>query len=301
VNAMPTANRTPRHPQYEHYDILGVRIDAVTIAQSIKLITARALEQQKTASYVVKPYVEFLDRVQNDSEIRQLLSNAWLSLPDGVSTQWAATYLYGGRRSWWRLFGLLASIIVWPRAIRQPLPEKFGGTVFTTQLLAACAQQGLTVYLVGSPSTTAIAATARQIQRLWPDITIAGTWPGRMAGRSGIELRRALKTQALEQALVDDLTVKRPDIILVGMGFPLQEELMAKVAPQLKHGVLIGEGGTFDYDSFGGKRSKAPVLLQRVGLEWLWRLLLEPKRWRRQLAIPRFIWSVYQAGRSRPS
>jgi N-acetylglucosaminyldiphosphoundecaprenol N-acetyl-beta-D-mannosaminyltransferase len=289
-------NANPK-PSQSRYDVLGVRIDALTIKQAIDLITTRAGERRAGASYVVKPYVEFLDRVQNDTEVRQLLNDAWLSLPDGVSTQWAAAYLYCGRPSWWRALGLLACIVVRPRAISQPLPEKFGGTTFTTQLLAACSERSLGIYLVGSPSTTAIAATARTIQQRWPELVIAGTWPGRMAGRSGVQLRRALKTQALEQALVDDLTAKRPDIILVGMGFPLQEELIAKLAPQLRHGVLIGEGGTFDYDSFGGKRRKAPALLQRVGLEWLWRLLLEPTRWRRQLAIPRFIRQVYLAGR----
>jgi N-acetylglucosaminyldiphosphoundecaprenol N-acetyl-beta-D-mannosaminyltransferase len=59
------------------------------------------------------------------------------------------------------------------------------------------------------------------------------------------------------------------------------------------HGVFIGEGGTFDFESFGGERKRAPQWVQRVGLEWLWRLILQPGRILRQLAVPRFIYRVW--------
>jgi N-acetylglucosaminyldiphosphoundecaprenol N-acetyl-beta-D-mannosaminyltransferase len=75
----------------------------------------------------------------------------------------------------------------------------------------------------------------------------------------------------------------------------LQEHIISRLTPQLDHGVLIGEGGTFDYKQFGGHRRKAPVIMQRLGLEWLWRLILEPRRLRRQWAIPRFIWRIWQS------
>lgn len=79
------------------------------------------------------------------------------------------------------------------------------------------------------------------------------------------------------------------------MGFPLQERVCAYLAKHAEHGVFIGEGGTFDYADFGGRRTKAPVLLQRLGLEWFWRLLLEPQRLLRQLAIPRFIYRIWSS------
>jgi N-acetylglucosaminyldiphosphoundecaprenol N-acetyl-beta-D-mannosaminyltransferase len=79
------------------------------------------------------------------------------------------------------------------------------------------------------------------------------------------------------------------------MGFPLQERIISRLAEHLKHGVLIGEGGTFDYEQFGGTRTKAPAIMQRLGLEWFWRLILEPNRIKRQLAIPRYIWRIWRA------
>jgi len=87
------------------------------------------------------------------------------------------------------------------------------------------------------------------------------------------------------------------DLVLVGMGFPLQEHVCARLAARLGHGLLIGEGGTFDYDSFGGRRRKAPSAFSRIGLEWLWRLAQEPWRLKRQLAIPRFIYRIWQLHR----
>ncbi|HUC20105.1 MAG TPA: WecB/TagA/CpsF family glycosyltransferase [Candidatus Polarisedimenticolaceae bacterium] len=277
--------------------ILGLSIDALTMREATKLITAHASGKQP-ARYVVKPYVEFFDRAYHDNQVKELLMGAWLRLPEGVSAQWAAAYL-AGKPSLIRAVGLAIGIIVNPRIIRKPLTEKFGGTVFTWQLLESCVKQRLKVYLIGSPRGGDIKTTAQAIQNRLPKLEIAGTWPGQWGGMAGESLRKRLQTAPLEAKLLADLQERKPDIILVGMGFPLQEELIAKLTPQLSHGVLIGEGGTFDYDSFGGARAKAPRWMQRIGLEWLWRLLLEPARWRRQLAVPRFMGMVYRDSRKK--
>lgn len=277
--------------------ILGVEIDALTMDQAIASIVRQAAAKPSPGRYVVKPYVEFFDRARHDPELRELLNRAWLRLPDGVSAQWAAAYL-AGRPGFIRALTLAINIIMKPRAIAHPLPEKFGGTVFTWQLLGACAKHNLKVYLVGSPRGGSITQTAQAIHERLPLLAISGTWPGQWGGMEGERLRARLRTAPLEAKLLADLKKHKPDIVLVGMGFPLQEELMAKLAPQLSHGVLIGEGGTFDYDSFGGTRRKAPAWMQRSGLEWFWRLLLEPSRLKRQLAVPRFMWTVYRHGQA---
>lgn len=278
----------------ESIEILGVRIDALKMAPAIQLITERGADRQAPAVYVTKPYVEFLAQAHKNHSLIELLNAAWLSLPDAVSLQWAAAYL-AGPRHWWRIVTLGASIVFKPSIVRDQIPEKFAGANFTWKLLEACGDKGLRVYLIGSPHKSDISVTARTIKEKLPSLNLVGMWPGRLKGLSGKALSKALTAQPVEDALVADLLTKQPDIVLVGMGFPLQEQLMAKLAPQLKHGVLIGEGGTFDYDSFGGARRRAPVSAQNLGLEWLWRLLLEPKRLARQLAIPRFIWAVYRS------
>jgi len=81
------------------------------------------------------------------------------------------------------------------------------------------------------------------------------------------------------------------------LGFPAQERLMAWLAPRLEHGVLVGEGGSFDFRELGGGIRRAPAVVRRIGLEWLWRLLREPWRLRRQLAIPQFILEIHRRAR----
>jgi N-acetylglucosaminyldiphosphoundecaprenol N-acetyl-beta-D-mannosaminyltransferase len=276
-------------------DILGVRIESLPMQTAARRICDRA--QQPGAVYVTKPYVEFLDHAAERPDIRELLNDSFLNLPDGVSLQWAAAYLYGGRRSWWRALGLAAQIVLRPQALGSVIPERFAGTNFTWELLRESAKSNLSVYVVGKLGQDEIDATATAIKQALPTIKIAGAHPGVLGGIHGRRLADKLENKAVEAELARELNKVNPDLILVGMGFPLQERVMAKLAPRLQRGVLVGEGGTFDYESFGGQRQKAPPVMQQLGLEWAWRLWLEPHRLHRQLAIPRFMWRVYQEGR----
>jgi N-acetylglucosaminyldiphosphoundecaprenol N-acetyl-beta-D-mannosaminyltransferase len=290
---MPSSNAPNR------YNVLGVQLDPLTREEAARRIIERA--SHGGACYVTKPYVEFIDRAYRDPQVAELLGGGFMSLPDGVSLQWAATYLYHGRRSWWRALALAAGIVLRPKSITQPIPERFAGATFTWLLLETAEKQGKSVYLVGSPKSGAIQDTMQVIQTRLPKLELVGSWPGELGGLSGADFATALGSKPVETGLVADLRGKQPDIILVGMGFPLQERLMAKLTPQLSHGVLIGEGGTFDYDSFGGLRKRAPEPVRSIGLEWLWRLIQEPSRLKRQLAIPRFMWRVYRWGKQAKS
>jgi N-acetylglucosaminyldiphosphoundecaprenol N-acetyl-beta-D-mannosaminyltransferase len=82
----------------------------------------------------------------------------------------------------------------------------------------------------------------------------------------------------------------QPDVLLVAMGFPRQERWIVANLPRLRVKVAVAEGGTFTFVS--GGVSRAPRWLRRVGFEWLYRLLRQPWRVRRQVAIPRFVWLV---------
>ncbi|MCG2685937.1 WecB/TagA/CpsF family glycosyltransferase, partial [Candidatus Parcubacteria bacterium] len=83
---------------------------------------------------------------------------------------------------------------------------------------------------------------------------------------------------------------RRIDVLFVAYGHPKQEKWLARNLPQLNVGVGIGVGGAFDYIS--GRSRRAPRLIRSLGLEWFFRLLTQPSRWRRQLALPRFVWLV---------
>ena len=74
----------------------------------------------------------------------------------------------------------------------------------------------------------------------------------------------------------------------------MQEDAAQKIQKSMEHGVILTEGGTFDYQQFGGRIPRAPKLFQKIGLEWLWRLLREPSRIRRQVSLLKFIWITYR-------
>ncbi len=264
--------------------ILGVKIDAYTIEEAID----RIINNTDEPHYVVKPYVEFFRSTKH----QKVLNDAWMALPDGVALQWAA-YFQNTSGSLWQLIKTGSDIVFRPQKLNKVLPEKFAGTNFTWPLLEMAAKNNKTVYLVGSPLNQKITATAEHLSSQIPGLKIVGSSAGK--DDSGEFSSR------LELQLVENLKLKKPDIVLIGIGFPRQEYLAQRLAKKLDKGIFIGEGGTFDYRQFGGQRRKAPKFMQKTGLEWLWRLMLEPSRWRRQLAIPKFMLRVYKSLHSRQS
>jgi N-acetylglucosaminyldiphosphoundecaprenol N-acetyl-beta-D-mannosaminyltransferase len=279
----------PRQTEFDQLDILGVTVDAASNEEAIDYICRRAAAGQPPM-YVAKPYVEFVDRAYHRPQLQELINGAELTIPDGVALCWAATYLYAGKRSVWRFWLTLFQIVLAPDQLRWPLPDRAAGITFTLPLLKTAAKQGLRVYLVGEPAGSSIEHTAEVVARRVPDLTIAGTHSGRDTAKPAGEVGEGWLAE-----VAGDILAARADLILVGVGFPLQERVCRYLATHTEHGVYIGEGGTFDYEQFGGRRPKAPAAWQRIGLEWLWRLVQEPSRARRQLAIPRFIYRVWQA------
>jgi N-acetylglucosaminyldiphosphoundecaprenol N-acetyl-beta-D-mannosaminyltransferase len=287
-----------KQQNYPKYNLLGVVVDALTIKEANTYIVTWAKDHSRPAIYVTKPYVEFLDRAATDQKTARLLNEAELCLPDGVALSWAATYLYGGRHTLARLVTTLASIILRPASLTEQFPERFAGANATWSLLEAADQAGLKVLLVGSPHKSDLATTSATITARLPNIKIVGHAPGEINGLSGPMLAAALSSDTSDLSrLVAQIKSSGAELILIGMGFPLQELLMATLKHQLEYGVMVGEGGTFDYDSFGGHATRAPHAIQRLGLEWLWRLILDPTRWRRQLAVPRYISRIYHFGK----
>lgn len=279
-----------KQTKYPKVQVLGLELDRLTIKQGTDYIV-RWAKARNSACYVVKPYVEFIDRALKDRETMTILNNAELALADGVSLQWAASYLQAkpSLRRW--LLSLLG-IIARSKKVKKLVPELSAGLDFTQALLAACAENNLTIWLVGSPRKRSINHTARYLSLHWPGLHIAGTFSGRDPGSGKFSGR-------MEKELAKKLKAHRPHIILFGLSFPKQEQVMASLSKKLDHGVLIGEGGSFDYKQFGGTIARAPKWLRKSGLEWLWRLIRQPQRIGRQLAIPRFMWKVYRSSRRR--
>ena len=218
--------------------ILGVPFDALTLAQAQSAIESMIASGQP--HYVVTANVDFLIQARQDVSLRRILHDAHLVLCDGTPLVWASRWL--GNR----------------------LPERVTGADLVPKLIeVASAKRYRLFFLGGRPEVMARAVA--NVQRQYPDLEVTGYSPpfrplGEMPHE---EIKWRIKAA-------------KPDLLLVSFGCPKAEKWMAMHYQSLGVPVLIGVGGTIDFVAEHLKR--APVWMQRAGMEWLFRLLQEPRR-----------------------
>ncbi|MCI0713296.1 MAG: WecB/TagA/CpsF family glycosyltransferase [Chloroflexi bacterium] len=162
------------------------------------------------------------------------------------------------------------------RILGQSLPERVTGTD-TVQLLAEqAAAHGWRVYFLGAAE--GIAQQASQIlQARYPDLQVAGCYAGSPSGEEA-------------PAIINHINASRADILLVAYGAPQQDLWIDRYKGNLNVKLAMGVGGAFDF--IAGVVPRAPRWMQRIGLEWLFRLYKQPWRWRRMLRLPLFVLAV---------
>ena len=156
------------------------------------------------------------------------------------------------------------------RILGTPLPGRVAGADLVPRLLARLAERGGSVFLYGARPGVAERA-GESLQSACPGLRIAGTENGYISD---------------ETALFAALEQKKPDLLLLGLGAPRQELWMAENR-QRTPAVMIGVGGLLDV--FAGDIPRAPEAWQRLGLEWLYRLLREPRRFKRVIRLPKIL------------
>jgi len=201
---------------------------------------------------VVTVNPEFVTAAQRNDAFRAAILTADLAVPDGVGLIWAG-----------RLLGT-------------PFRGRVPGVELTWRLAALCAARGYRLYLLGAAPGVA-EETARILQGKCPGLTIAGRYAGSPAPEEDDDLIARIRAAA-------------PDILMVAYGAPQQDHWLRRNLPRLGAVVGLGVGGTFDYIS--GRVPRAPAWMRRIGLEWLYRLVTQPWRWQRMLALPVFGWKV---------
>ncbi|MBP9827448.1 WecB/TagA/CpsF family glycosyltransferase [Candidatus Saccharibacteria bacterium] len=268
--------KSDRYPQVK---IFGVRVDCLTQEQlAIEIEHAVWSRKPKLSFIVFKPYVEFLMRAYDDPNIARLLNQANRVMADGVSVQWAASY-YANRTGFFRWLKSWLIDIHRSKWRNQVIPERGAGVDATKKVLAQAQEHGWRIGILGGPADTQ--QTKRALEERFPKLR-------------GIIVESGYYALQDEAEVVERLKKAKLDILFVAIGFPRQEKFIIQYREQGLAPVMLGEGGTFDYDQMGGPKKRAPLIMRRLSLEWLWRLLLEPRRLRRQLAIPRFMWTVYR-------
>jgi N-acetylglucosaminyldiphosphoundecaprenol N-acetyl-beta-D-mannosaminyltransferase len=192
---------------------------------------------------------EFVMAAQKDAEFKAIINAAALALPDGIGLLWAARFL------------------------GQPLKERVTGVDTVQRVAELAARKGYRLFLLGAAEGVADLC-AQRLSNQHPNLQIVGTYSGSPAAEEEDEIV-ALVKQA------------RPDVLFVAYGAPQQDKWIARNMERLGVPLAMGVGGAFDF--MAGVAARAPRWAQQLGLEWLHRLYHEPWRWRRMLALPRFV------------
>ena len=191
---------------------------------------------------------EFVMGARRDPAFRKVLDEAALALPDGIGVVWASRWL--GR----------------------DLPERVAGVDLVWELAGLAARRGYGIFCLGAVPGVA-EETARRLSEWHPGLRIAGCH----AGSPSLEE---------EGEIVARVRASGPQVLFVAYGAPRQDVWIHRNLEALGVPLAMGVGGAFDF--IAGRTRRAPGWMRWLGLEWLHRLAMEPWRWRRMLALPRF-------------
>ncbi|MGE9296534.1 MAG: WecB/TagA/CpsF family glycosyltransferase [Puniceicoccales bacterium] len=235
------------------YSVLGVDINALDLATARRLIAQAAAEKRR--GYVAFAVVSTVVAAQDDASLRAALNGSFLTTPDGMPLVWL-----GKRRGG-------------PHVDRAYGPDA---------LLAVCEdslKSGASHFFFGGAEGVA-EELADRLKKRFPGLNVVGTFTPPFRPLNEDE----------EVALVEQVAAVKPDFFWVGIGSPRQEKFMADHLGKLDTTVMLGVGAAFDFHS--GRKAQAPVWMQRAGLEWLFRLITEPRRLfcRYVFGNARFLW-----------
>lgn len=174
---------------------------------------------------------------------------------------------------------------VWAlRKLGHEIPDRVSGVELVERLCALSEELGFSIFFLGAaPGVAALAA--KHLKDKYPKMVLAGSRDGYFKKSEDIEI-------------ANEVALTKPDVLLVAMGMPRQELFILDTAHAIKAKIGVGVGGSFDVHS--GTVKRAPKLIQKIKLEWLWRVLLNPKKIAKVKNLPVFWWRIQTRGR-RPS
>ena len=212
------------------------------------------IRQPRRSHIVVTANASHLCMMRRDAALREACQAADLAVADGMSVVWALSVL--GR----------------------PVPERVAGVDLMSSLLAVGGTERLRVYLLGARQDVLDTLVA-ECGRRYPGLVIAGS-------------RNGYFEPGDHPSIVEAIRATEPDMLFVGMPSPFKDVFCQRHRERLQVPVIVGVGGSFDV--LAGFTKRAPKAVQRMGLEWAWRFMLEPRRlWKRYLTTnTEFIWLV---------
>lgn len=164
-------------------------------------------------------------------------------------------------------------VVIGSKIIKKPLPERVAGYDLIQNVFNVIKDTNKTVYFFGaSPQVAELAA--KKMMEKYPGLKIVGTHDGYF-------------DEEEEKVIIEEINRLKPDLLLVGLGAPKQEKWWINNKEQLDVKVCVGVGGSFD--GFSGKLKRAPKIFIKLGLEWFYRLIKQPTRFKRMLRLPLFL------------
>lgn len=276
--------------------VLGIKIDPITKKDLRKKIVYFLKDGKQ--HYIVTTNSEFIVSAQQDQLFKKIINLADLSLADGNGVIWASYFLsrpvsvspsfprnkqktYRKRKIRNQLLFTLALNLLYPRLMRNIIPERLSGADVILDICQILSENDYSLYILGGEGETPVTAKFA-LEKLYPDLIITGV-------KGGFQ-----KDSLADEVLVEAVNKAKPDVLFVALGHPHQEKWIFRNLDKLPSVKLaIGIGGTLDFLS--GKSQRAPELMQRANLEWLFRFVQEPRRYRRiKRAVHDFPKMVYQ-------
>lgn len=229
-------------------DVFGVKVDDISFGEAVAEVL-RLAEREKRGNYVVTVNAEFVMMARRDRQFARILAGANLALADG---KWVAIskLISGGKAQ-----------------------DRVAGVDLVETVCRECVDKAVVVGFLGGFDGVAKKVAKRQIEAN-PRLKVGYAGPGEETIGSNLRLK------------VPSFGKKRIDILFVAYGMGRQEFWIDAMRKKLDVGVFVGVGGAFDL--LAGVKKRAPKPLQNSGLEWLWRLALEPGRVWRHRVLPAF-------------
>lgn len=252
--------------------IAGLNLISTSEERLLGFLASRITRGQKT--FVVTPNPEFLVFARHNPWFKKILNKADVAIPDGIGLVWASRFLAPRAKQ----KGLTS---------RPVIKERISGTDLMEGLCKEAAGRGWKVYLVGGKPGVA-KKTLTVLKKRFPGLQ---GW-----AKSGPKLELVtnhwspITEKKITNKIIQEINAKEPNLLFVAFGMGKQEKFIWDNWEKLNVKLAMGVGGAFDYLS--GTIPRPPKWSRKVGLEWLYRLLRQPWRWKRQLALIEFVWLV---------
>lgn len=238
----------------EQINIGGVKIDFVPLKKILKQASTWSKYNKK--HHITTPNPEQIIIAQEDREFKRIINASDLSIPDGIGLVLAARIKNGLFNSSFK---------------------RISGVDLMLALCDLAEKEDLKVFLLGGKNNAAQKAK-KQLKLSNKDLQV-----GYFKGAE--EIKKETKKE--KARTIKKINEFKPDFLFVAYGAPYQEKWIAKNLKELDVKIAMGIGGAFDYIS--GNVKRAPVFVRKIGMEWLWRLFLQPWRWKRQLRLIKFV------------